>query len=339
MNYTHVICHDVFVNMRVGSTIRWGILATGHIAESFADDLALLPGHVLAAVGSRSMESAQAFADDHEDARAYGSYAELAADPDLDVIYVATPHSRHVQDVMTCFEAGKAVLCEKALAMNAADAAMLVGEARRRGLFFAEAMWMRTNPAIRRVREMVEAGSCGTIGMLHADLGFVAPTTKARLWDPALGASALLDVGIYPLTLAHLLLGEPSAIAAAGTLTERGIDVSGGATLSYASGAVATIGWSQVAWTGDSATIAGNTGRIEVPPRFHHPDDFIYAYGESVTTVSAPRTGRGYAHEIEEVGHCLQEGRTESELLPLDETVAIMGQLDRILAQIGVTPR
>lgn len=339
MNYTRVICHDVFVNTRVAPTVRWGILATGHIAESFADDLRLIPGHSLTAVGSRSLASAQAFADSHEDPRAHGSYEELAHDPDVDVVYVATPHGRHVQDVMTCFEAGKAVLCEKALTMNAADAAMLVDEARRRGLFFAEAMWMRTNPAVRQAREMVRSGACGTIGMLHADLGFVAPTDKERLWDPALGASALLDIGIYPLTFAHLMLGEPTAIAAAGTLSDHGIDVAGGATLTYASGAVATIGWSQVAWTSDRASMAGDRGRIDVPARFHHPDEFTYAYGESVRTVSAPRTGRGYVHEIEEVGRCLQQGLTESELLPLDETVTIMGQLDEILAQIGVARR
>ena len=183
---------------------------------------------------------------------------------------------------------------------------------------------MRTNPAMRQAREMVRSGACGTIGMLHADLGFVAPTDKERLWDPALGASALLDIGIYPLTFAHLMLGAPAAISAAGTLSEQGIDVAGGATLTYASGAVATIGWSQVAWTADRASVAGDGGRIDVPARFHHPDEFTYAAGESVRTVSAPRTGRGYVHEIEEVGFCLQEGLTESALLPLDETVAIM---------------
>lgn len=345
MNYTCVICHDVFVNSRVGWPVRWGILATGHIAESFARDLAITPGHELVAVGSRHLDSAQDFVDefadaeDGDEARAHGSYEALAADPAVDVVYVATPHSRHVQDVMTCFEAGKAVLCEKALTMNADDSALLVAEARARGLFFAEAMWMRTNPAIRRVREMVVAGACGRVGMLRAELGFAAPADQARLWDPALGASSLLDVGIYPLTFAHLLLGEPTHIAAAGTVSDRGIDIAGGATLTYASGAVATIGWSQVAWTGDTATVAGDGGRIDVPARFHHPDEFTYAYGESVRTISAPRSGRGYVHEIEEVGRCLRAGLTESALLPLDETVAIMGQIDQILAQIGVAPR
>lgn len=346
MNYTCVICHDVFVNTRVErsvqKTVRWGILATGHIAESFARDLELTPGHRLAAVGSRTAGAAQHFVDDFADddgARTHASYEALAADPDLDVIYVATPHSRHVQDVMTCFEAGQSVLCEKALAMNATDTAWLVAEARRRGLFFAEAMWMRTNPAIRRARDMVLAGACGQVGMLRAELGFAAPASKTRLWDPAVGASALLDVGIYPLTFAHLMLGEPTKIVAAGTLSDANIDIAGGATLTYANGAVATIGWSQVACTGDSAAVAGDDGRIDVPARFHHPDEFTHTHDEVVRTISAPRSGRGYVHEIEEVGRCLAAGLTESEHLPLDETVAIMAQIDQILAQIGVPPR
>ncbi|MGZ8771229.1 MAG: Gfo/Idh/MocA family protein, partial [Aeromicrobium sp.] len=217
--------------------VRWGILATGKIAALFAADLALVEDAELAAVGSRSIESARRFADTHSSgARAYGSYAELAADPDVDVVYVATPHGRHVEDVMTCFEAGKAVLCEKALTLNADDGSTLIEEARHRGVFFAEAMWMRCNPNIRKIQDMVAAGSCGTVGQVRAELGFVAKPDIARLWDPELGASALLDVGIYPLTFTNLILGEPTHIVAAGIKSDRGIDVSGGATLTYTSG-------------------------------------------------------------------------------------------------------
>jgi predicted dehydrogenase len=329
-----------FVKFSETDPLRWGVLATGQIAQSFAEDLALLPDHTLAAVGSRDPATARAFADEHGTdahgtARAHGSYAALAGDPDVDVVYVATPHSRHVEDVMTCFEAGKAVLCEKALAMNADDAAALVREARDRDLFFAEAMWMRTNPAVREARRLVRAGACGRVGMLEAQLGFVAPTHKLRLWDPAIGAGALLDIGIYPLTLAHLLLGEPRTVTAAGTLSDRGIDLAGGAVLTYDDGAVATLGWSQVARTHDRATISGDAGRIELPARFHHPDELVLATDASVDTIVRPRTGRGYTHEIEEVGRCLRAGLIESDLLPLDETVAILRQVDRILAQIG----
>jgi predicted dehydrogenase len=319
--------------------IRWGILATGHIAENFATDLALADGNELAAVGSRRIAAATDFAGRHGAARAHGSYEELVADPAVDVIYVATPHSRHLDDVMLCFEAGKSVLCEKALTMNVADAETLVAEARERRLFFAEAMWMRTNPNIRRIRQMVADGAVGTLGQVRAELGFAASKDTARLWDPALGASGLLDVGIYPLTFAYLILGEPTSIAAAGVLSDRGIDINAGATLTYASGAVASIAWSHIARTDTRASIAGDTGLIELPAGFHESTSFTYAHGESLETIIEPVIGRGYAHEIIEVAECLRAGRTESALLPLDETVSIMRQMADILSQLGVAPR
>lgn len=320
--------------------IGWGILATGRIAATFATDLALVDGARLAAVGSRNLESALEFADrfcqkQGGGPRAHGSYAELAADPDVDVIYVATPHGRHVEDVMTCFGAGKAVLCEKALTLNADDTSILVDAARRRGLFFAEAMWMRCNPNMRRIQDMVAAGACGTVGQVRAELGFVAKPDAARLWDPALGASALLDVGIYPLTFANLILGEPAHIAAAGILSDRGIDISGGATLTYESGAVASIAWTQMAWSDNRAAVSGDGGRIEIASRFHQATGFTYARNWEIDEFAEPVVGRGYAHEIIEVDDCLRAGKTESALLPLDATLAIMKQIDIIRGQIG----
>ncbi len=325
--------------MDATDTIKWGILATGSIADSFATDLALVPGNELLAVGSRRLDAAQEFADRHGAARAHGSYEDLANDPEVDVIYVATPHGRHLDDVRLCFETGKHVLCEKALTMNANDSAALVTEARDRGLFFAEAMWMRTNPHIRRIQELTSSGVCGELLQVRAELGFAAPADRTRLWDPALGASALLDVGIYPLTFAYLMLGEPSDIVAAGTLSDRGIDVSAGTVLTYPSGAVATIAWTQVAGGDNSAVVAGPDGRIEVPSRFHEASEFTLVRNDDRATTRLPVTGRGYAHEIEEVASCLRAGATESALLPLDETVAIQRQMDEILSQLGVADR
>jgi predicted dehydrogenase len=324
----------------VSSPVRWGILATGAIAHSFAEDLALVPDNVLVAVGSRSAGSAQAFAEQYSSTsapvRAHPSYADLAADPDVDVIYVATPHGRHELDVELCFDAGKAVLCEKALTLETSSTERLVADARRRGLFFAEAMWMRTNPNIRRVVQLAHEGACGTIGQVRAELGFVARPDVARLWDPALGASALLDVGIYPLTFAHLVLGEPDDIAATGTLSDLGIDIGGGATLTYPGGAVASLAWTQVAWSDNRAAISGDGGRLEIPSRFHEATGFTLAVGESLEKHAEHVTGRGYAHEIEEVSACLRSGRSESGLLPLDGTIAVMGALDEIREQLGV---
>lgn len=325
--------------MTTPDPIRWGILATGSIADTFATDLALVPGNDLVAVGSRRPEAARAFASRHGATRAHGSYEDLVADPDVDVVYVATPHGRHLEDVRLCFSAGKHVLCEKAVTLNGDDTATLVAEARAHGLFLAEAMWMRTNPNIRRLAQMAADGACGDVLQVRAELGFTARPDVARLWDPALGASALLDVGIYPLTFAHLLLGEPVDVAAAGVLSDEGVDLSGGATLTYASGAVASIAWTQVAQGDNRAVVGGTSGRLEVPGRFHHPAGFTLVQGDERREVAEPVAGRGYTHEIAEVAACLLAGATESALLPLDETVSIQRQMDRILAQLGVAPR
>ena len=319
-------------------TIRWGILATGRIAEHFAKDLALVEGSELTAVGSRRIDAATDFAQ-RFGARAHGSYEELATDPDVDVIYVATPHSRHLEDVMTCLKAGKHVLCEKSLAMNATDAETMITEARSRGLFFAEAMWTRTNPNIRKMLAIINDGAIGTPLQVRAELGFAAGAEKVRMWDPALGASALLDVGIYPVTFAYLVLGEPTSIVANGVLSEKGFDLNGGATLTYASGAVASLAWNQVSHSDNRASVAGDLGLIEVRPAFHETTGFTHKKGELFETYEEPVTGRGYAHEITEVADCLRAGATESALLPQDGSLAIMRHLDEILRQLGATPR
>lgn len=319
-------------------TIRWGILATGRIAEHFAKDLALVDGSELAAVGSRRIDAATEFAE-RFGGRAHGSYEALAADPDVDVIYVATPHSRHLEDVMTCLNAGKHVLCEKSLAMNATDAETMITEARSRGLFFAEAMWTRTNPNTRKMLAMIKDGTIGAPLQVRAELGFKAGAEKTRMWDPTLGASALLDVGIYPVTFAYLVLGEPASITANGVLSDEGFDINGGATLTYASGAVANLAWNQVSHSDNRASIAGDVGLIEVRPAFHETSGFTHKKGEVLETFEEPVIGRGYAHEIIEVADCVRAGHTESALLPQDGSLAIMRQLDEILRQLGVTPR
>lgn len=325
--------------------LRWGVLATGHIAGSFARDLALLPDHEVVAAGSRDRARAQAFLAEHgtPDARAYRGYEELVADEAVDVVYVASPHGRHLEHARLCLDAGKAVLCEKALTLDAASGRQLVEHARERGLFLAEAMWMRTNPVIREALRLVEAGAIGEVGEVRAELGFAADPGVARLWEPELGASALLDIGIYPLTFAHLVLGHPHTVAAAGSVHELGFDVAGGATLVHAARGpagiepVSSIAWTQLAQSDNTASIAGTEGRIEIGRRFHHPTSFTLVRGEEMERVDVPVTGRGYAHEAEEVAACLREGRTESALLPLEATVQIQELMDTLLDQVGAT--
>jgi predicted dehydrogenase len=200
--------------------VGWGILATGKIATAFASNLALLDECRIAAVGARRQESADAFAREHGAASAYGDYRALVEDPAVDVVYVATPHALHREHVELAFEAGKPVLCEKSLTLNAADAEELVALARERNLFLMEAMWMRCNPLVRRMQQLVHSGVLGEVQQVRADIGFVVdkPSTD-RLLDPRLGGGALLDMGIYPLTFASLFLGEPSSMAATAPLS------------------------------------------------------------------------------------------------------------------------
>jgi predicted dehydrogenase len=322
-------------------TIRWGVIATGKIAHSFAADLAVTPGATLRAVGSRRLASAQEFAQQYGDTatRAYDSYEQVAADPDVDVVYVATPHTLHPDNVRICFEGGKAVLCEKAVALNATDAEALVAEARQRGLFFMEAMWMRCNPGIRAVQDMVATGAIGEVTAVSADFGFVPDKPpEHRIFNPDLGASALLDIGIYPLTFASLFLGEPTSIASTGTISDRGIDLSCSSLLSYEGGASASVVCTMLALTPSRAMVAGPLGNIELPRRFHRPTEYTVTLADSAdgpTTYAVDTLGNGYVHEIEEVHRCLREGLAESPLVPLDDTVSLMRQMDRIRQQIG----
>ncbi len=330
--------------------IGFGILATGGIATSFVRDLAHVPGARAVAVGSRRQDSADSFAVAFGVDRAYGSYDGVLSDAAVDVVYVATPHALHERDVMACLEARKAVLCEKPLAVTARQAERIVADARRRGLFLAEALWMRCNPTLRRVVEAVHRGSVGDVRQVHADLGFVAardPTS--RLHDPALGASSLLDVGVYPLALVTWLLGEPVELSGAAVLDERGVDDTAGLVLSYASGAVATVSCSQQAWSWSGATVAGSGGRLEVHPRMHRPASATLYTGDSgdsgdsgdrtplaEETIAEPVLGTGLAHEAVEVVRCLRAGETESPLLPLDDTLLVARLLDRARAACGV---
>jgi predicted dehydrogenase len=318
-------------------TTRWGILGTGGIASTFASDLPLVDGAELAAVGSRSPATATAFAEKHGFARAHGSWEELAADPDVDVVYVATPHAFHQAAAMTCLSAGKAVLCEKPMTLDLATSALLVQEARSRGVFLMEAMWMRCNPAVRRIAELVRDGAIGQVKAVHADFGLQGPFEPThRLRDPQLGGGALLDLGVYPINLAHLILGAPATLRSWAHLTPEGVDETTGLLLGYDSGAVAALTCSINGASRNAASITGTDGRIDLPPGFFTPQTFTLTRGASVEVVDVPFEGRGYRFEAEEVQRCLQEGLVESPLMPHATTLEIMGLLDAVREEIGV---
>jgi predicted dehydrogenase len=326
--------------------VRWGIVSTGKIATAFVKDLALLEECEVAAVGARRQESADAFAARHGIPRAYGDYRSLVADPGVDVVYVGTPHALHREHVELAFEAGKPVLCEKAFTLTAAETEHLVALARERGLFLMEAMWMRCNPLVRRLQQLLATGALGEVRQVRADLGFAvdAPPTD-RLLDPALGGGVLLDMGIYPLTFAQLFLGEPSDVAAVASLSEAGADLDLSLSLGYRTGAVASVTASMTSWSPRTASIATDRGRIDLAAPFHHPSAATWtAYDGDPDPTGPPdpqeireeRLGVGYTHEALEVVRCLRNGETESPLMTLDETVSMMRLMDRIRGQIGV---
>ncbi|GAW48555.1 MULTISPECIES: Gfo/Idh/MocA family protein [unclassified Nocardioides] len=331
-------------------SIGWGILATGKIAHEFARDLALVPGARLAAVGSRRPESARAFADQHGAAAAYGSYAELVADPTVDVVYIATPHALHLDNARLCFEAGKHVLCEKPLALDTAAAAEMGRLAGEHDRFLMEAMWMACHPVIRELRERLGSGELGAPRQLHAELGSrVDAGPDDRMFDPALGASALLDIGIYPLTFAQLMLGPVERLTATADLSDRGIDLDIAIAGRYPGGALATMTASITSYSSRRAEIGTSTGRIDLDD-FHHPAKAVftpYAEGEGSWVVepgepveilgAEPIIGQGYGNEIAEVGRCLREGLRESPLVPHEQTLALMRQMDELRAQVGVS--
>jgi predicted dehydrogenase len=321
----------------VTTPIRWGILATGNIAAAFVDDLRLLPDAEVAAVGSRSPEAAERFATTHRIARTHGSWQALADDPEVDVVYVATPHSAHHAAALTCLRAGKPALVEKPLTVDLARATELVEVARRDGVFLMEAMWTRCFPAVRNAARLVADGAIGRVTSVHADFGGVAPDDPAhRLHARELAGGALLDLGVYPITMAHLFLGPPDEVRAWADLGPEGTDRNTAMIFGYASGALASLTCSLVGESPWVAVVTGTGGRIEFPRPFFSPDRFLLHRGAASEVIEAPHPGRGYNLEAAEVQRCLRAGLTESPLVPLSESLALATTLDRVRAQIGV---
>ncbi|MEV4995204.1 Gfo/Idh/MocA family protein [Streptomyces niveus] len=319
-------------------TTRWGVLATGGIAATFTGDVQAMAGAEVVAVASRSESSAKAFADRFGIPRAYGDWAGLVADPDVDIVYVATPHSAHRAAAGLALEAGKPVLCEKAFTLNAREAGELVALAGERGLFLMEAMWMYCSPVVRRMTELIADGAIGEVRTVQADFGLQGPfAPEHRLRDPALGGGALLDLGVYPVSFAQLILGEPDRVQADALLSPEGVDLNTGMLLGWDSGATALLSCSVTARTASTATVTGTAGRIELPSGFFHPDAFmLHREGRDPErhAVESPLTGM--QHEAAEVSRCLRAGEKESPLVPLAGSLAVMRTLDAVRERVGV---
>jgi predicted dehydrogenase len=318
------------------SNIRWGILGPGSISKTFAKGLADVPGADLAAVGSRDLGRAKAFAAEFGFRRAHGAYQDLVNDPEVDVIYIGTPHSFHHPHTLLALNAGKHVLCEKPFALSAAEATEMVAKARETGLFLMEAMWTRFLPALQKVRELVADGTIGELRMIQADFGFRTEFNPAgRLFDPALGGGSLLDVGVYPISLASMLLGPAERVRAIATLGETGVDEQAAVLLGYASGAMAMAFAAVRTNSPEEAVIVGTEGWIKIEPPFWHATQLtVQKPGQPLMRLELPYEGNGYNYQAAAVQAAIVAGQTESTVMSLDESIQIMATLDEILAAL-----
>ena len=319
------------------STFKWGILGPGGIARAFAKDLQLLEAHEVAAVGSRTLSNAQEFAKTFG-GTAYGSYEELVADPTVDAIYVATPHPSHKENVITALNAGKPVLCEKPFAVNAHEAREMVAAAEKNGVALMEAMWARFLPHYADVREIIASGVLGQILTVQADHGQrLADRNIPRLVEPSLAGGALLDLGIYPVSFAHMILGNPEKITASAVLTDKGVDAQTSMIFDYADGAQAILTTTMIEQTPCRAVVAGVNGWLEIDRTFYNPTSMrVVLFDDSVTQYPHTYTGHGLREQAEAFKKLVQSGKNQSEILTWKDTVDIMGTLDAVRSQIGL---
>jgi predicted dehydrogenase len=319
------------------SNFNWGTLGPGGIAKAFAEDLKKIDGHSIAAVGSRTLSNAQSFANTFG-GTAYGSYEELVADPQVDAIYVATPHPAHKENVILALNAGKPVLCEKPFAVNAAEAQQMVDAAHKNGVALMEAMWARFLPHYAQVREIIQSGVLGKIHTIQADHGQrLADQNIPRLVEPSLAGGALLDLGIYPVSFAHMILGNPSKITSSAVLTDKGVDAQTSMIFDYADGAQAVLNTTMIEQTPCRAVVAGLNGWLEIDRTFYNPASMRVVLNDGTTTeYPSSYVGHGLREQAEVFKQLVTSGQQQSQILNWQDTVDIMKTLDQVRSQIGL---
>ena len=321
--------------MAAHETIRWGIASTGKIAAAMTTALRTLPDAEVVAVGSRSLDAADAFASRFGIPNVHGSHDALYGDDDVDIVYVASPHSHHHAMTIDALDAGRHVLCEKAFALNATQAREMVAAAARNDRFLMEAMWTWFIPAVTEVKRRVDAGEIGELRLIEADFGLPIHDEQGRHRRNDLAGGALLDLGIYPVTFARFLAGDPVEVTAIGTIGPTGVDTNVGGVVSYSSGAIGVFTTSLDAHSPGRATIVGTEGTIHVETPFWHPSAFIVERrGAEPNRVEIPNDG--LAHEAAHAMERIRGGHRESDVIPLETTVSTMELLDEIRAQVGV---
>lgn len=325
----------------MATMIRWGVLGSGHIARKFATDLLLVKDARLVAVGSRTLANAQAFAADFRVDHIHDSYEALAANPEVDVVYIATPHSRHYADTLLCLQHGKAVLCEKPFALNVQQSKAMIDMARDKKLFLMEALWSKFLPQYDRLQSLLLSGKVGTVKSVLANFGFrpLQPVSP-RLYDPALGGGALMDIGLYTVFLAMSVLGRPDTIEASMTPALTGVDEQCAVLFKYKDGSMAQLFSTFATDLSTEADICGTLGRIRLTNRFFDPTARIEWYPGKLDTCEViaveKEEGFGYQYEARHVTECLQQGLTESPIMRFEDTLVLMETLDAIRKVAGI---
>lgn len=317
--------------------VRWGILGAGSIGGSFAEAVNRYTQGSVTAVGSRDLAKAQAFSDAHGAGRAHAGYEDLVEDPDVDVVYVATPHSLHRDHALLAIAAGKPVLVEKAFTRNHAEACEVLDAARSAGLFVMEAMWTLFLPHVAAIRAAVAAGLVGDVRTVLGDFGRPFPADPdGRLWNPDLAGGALLDLGVYPVSFAHDLLGAPVRVGAIGTPTDQGVDGNTVIGLDFDGGRYAAISTNLWAYTPTRVTVGGTEGMIVTDPHAYMPTGFTVVQADGTERRHEGWHGEGKQFEAAEVARCLADGLLESPRLPWQHTLDVMRTLDEVRRQVGV---
>ena len=319
--------------------VKWGIIGAGNIAVKFATALNSLDHTEITAIASRDMTKAQNFADRFHIKKAYGSYEELVDDPEIDVIYIATPHTEHRNHTKLCIEAGKAVLCEKPFALNEIEARDMFEAAQNKNVFLMEAMWTKFLPVTKIVKQWISNKIIGEIKYINISFGFRAEfDPNSRLYDPKLGGGALLDVGVYPISYVIHLMGRlPDKIRSNAYIGKSKVDEMNVITFQYNEGMMANISSAINAATGDEAVIIGEKGRIVVPNFWTAESAEVYdETGKLIDSFFHPFTSNGYVYEAEEVNRCILEDKKQSDVIPHNDTLDIMRLLDDLRADWGL---
>jgi predicted dehydrogenase len=317
--------------------IKWGIIGLGNIATKFAEDLMLSNDAILYGVASREIDKAKSFSETFNSIKYYNSYEDLAKDPEIDIIYIATPHAFHFEKTMMCLRNNKAVLCEKPMGMNAKEVRVMIEEATRRKLFLMEGLWTRFIPATEKLIEILHQKLIGDISFVRADFGFKGDLNlKSRLYDKKLGGGSLLDIGIYPIYLSLLTLGIPAEIRAIASMTETNVDNTCSMLFNYENGAKANLESTMETETPTEAYIYGSEGVIKLHSRFHHTDKITISRNGENEILDMNYKGNGYIYEIEEVNKCLLNQETESSKLSLKTSLDLISLIDSVREEIGL---